>query len=105
MILEPLAEMLLLSVQRTPFPGKKHISLGFVGMFKLDLNSNNIENRVKLLVFVRGRIVSRVTAWKGISLLHEKEKLNGNTFIKEDHSELTCDCLDYSGQPLGLGET
>lgn len=74
-------------------------------MFKLDLNNNNIENRVKLLVFVRGRIVSRATAGVGISLLHEKERLNRNTFIKEDHSELTCECLDYSGQPLGLGET
>lgn len=56
-------------------------------------------------MFVRGRTVSRATAGEGISLLHDKERLNGNTFIKEDHSELTCDCLDYSGQPLGLGET
>lgn len=83
----------------------KELLYSFVGMFKLDLNNNNIENRVKLLVFVRGRIVSRATAGVGISLLHEKERLNRNTFIKEDHSELTCECLDYSGQPLGLGET
>lgn len=94
-----------MSVQRTPLSGKKHILLGFVGMFKLDLNNKNIENRVKLLVFVRGRTVSRATAGERISLLHDKERLNGNTFIKECHSELTCDCVDYSGQPLGLGET
>lgn len=52
-------------------------------------------------MFVRDTIVSRA----GISLLHEKERLGGNTFIKADNSELTCECLDDSGQPLGLGET
>lgn len=81
--------MLLSSVQRSPLPWAKEETIDLV---RLALNwIKNMENGVKLHLSV----VSRAPAKVLYSMKVE---------TKEDHSELTCDCLGDSSQPLGLGE-